>query len=182
MLNIVIGKKYRRRNGTISECIKICSIRYSYGSVAKFNNGFDVWVDNGRVIHDRTGSDDIIEEVNEMKIEVGKWYKTRGGAKVFVGMHVPSGKAKPYVGYQVIENDVYFCDMSWFEDGSFTTHTPMHAADLIEEWKEPKSGVRYINIYEDGLAHKTREVADHSASNGRIACIRVEWKEGQFDE
>lgn len=130
-----------------------------------------------------------------MKIEVGKWYKTRGGAKVFVGLHVPKGKAKPYVGYQVTENDLYFCDMCWRSDGA-SSSWGAHAADIIEEWKEPKTGVSYVNVFEElaagNCAFTTKEEANRAANRAadawgkhkakRLACVRVEWKEGQFDE
>lgn len=45
--------------------------------------------------------------------------------------------------------------------------------------------VRYFNLYSDGLMctdHETRKEADYNAGPDRIACIRVEFKEGQFDE
>lgn len=196
MLNFQIGKKYRRRNGEIVTMTGFdLHVSADYGRVVNFDIKPSCWERNGRIYYSEDRQEDIIEEVkeNEMKIEVGKWYKTRGGAKVFVGMYVPNGKNKPYVGYQVNENDVYFCDMCWFDDGTFTAHTPMHAADIIEEWKEPKSGAVYVNIFRNedgddngplaGTAYATRSSADyHGGGPTRLACVRVEWKEGQFDE
>ena len=70
--------------------------------------------------------------------------------------------------------------------GSFTD------VDLVEEWKEPKSGVGYVNVYSDkhlgvyyGTMQKTKTEANRfsrCAQQHLIACVRVEWKEGQFDE
>jgi hypothetical protein len=48
---------------------------------------------------------------------------------------------------------------------------------------EPKSGVGYVNVYPKGMFfHQSRSAAASSASVGRLACIRVDWTEGQFDE
>ena len=50
----------------------------------------------------------------------------------------------------------------------------------------PEKHVRYINIYDyDGTifySHKSKEEADNKQERGRLACIRVDFKEGQFDE
>lgn len=48
----------------------------------------------------------------------------------------------------------------------------------------PETHVRYFNVYEDSISppHFTRSGADDGYSKGRIACIRVEFKEGQYDE
>ena len=66
--------------------------------------------------------------------------------------------------------------------------------DLIEEWKEPKSGVGYANVwikddkpFMGTIIYDTRKEADGQANSpaqclDRIACVRVEWKEGQFDD
>lgn len=56
-----------------------------------------------------------------------------------------------------------------------------HALDLQDV---PVVQVRYLNIDTDGWSfkHPTRDIADQKASNLRIACIRVEYTEGRFDE
>lgn len=118
-----------------------------------------------------------------MQIEVGKYYKTRDGRKAFIAAKLPNPSDEPYIGYaeythgQIVE--------SWYEDGSYITDQSS-GNDLIEEWKEPKSGVRYVNIYDNPDARSyiylTRKEADNAAPNDRIARIRVEWKEGQFDD
>lgn len=49
----------------------------------------------------------------------------------------------------------------------------------------PAPVVRYFNVYSDyrvGVGHNTRKKADYNAMPDRIACVRVEFKEGQFDE
>lgn len=53
--------------------------------------------------------------------------------------------------------------------------------DLVREVKEKK--VRYINIYPKKEAfHNSRQAADDCAGHNRLACIRVEYEEGQFDD
>ena len=45
----------------------------------------------------------------------------------------------------------------------------------------PKKIVRYVNIYPDGT-HESRQAADRRASSCRLACVRIEYHEGQYDE
>lgn len=37
----------------------------------------------------------------------------------------------------------------------------------------------WVNIYEDGNRHETKELADQRAISHRIACVEVEYTEGQ---
>ncbi len=48
----------------------------------------------------------------------------------------------------------------------------------------PEKRVMYINMYDGWAAagESTRKLADESANKKHLACIRVEWQEGQFDE
>ncbi len=45
----------------------------------------------------------------------------------------------------------------------------------------PEKLVRWVNLYEGGAgaAHITHELADQNAGIGRIACIRIEFEEGE---
>jgi hypothetical protein len=54
--------------------------------------------------------------------------------------------------------------------------------DLVREAKEKQ--VRYINIYPDGtaFAYKSQRGAELCAGTSRLARIRVEYEEGQFDD
>ena len=48
----------------------------------------------------------------------------------------------------------------------------------------PEKGVRYVNIYRQcdfSANHRSRLEADSVASPDRIACVRVEYTEGQMD-
>lgn len=49
----------------------------------------------------------------------------------------------------------------------------------------PAPVARYFNFYSDGLIgndHENRKEADDNAGPDRIACVRVEFTEGQFDD
>ena len=51
----------------------------------------------------------------------------------------------------------------------------------------PEKHVRYFNVYiygdtEVSRLKESRARADAVASNGRIACVRVEFEEGQYDD
>ena len=45
----------------------------------------------------------------------------------------------------------------------------------------PKTIVEYANCY-SGYKHETREAADRHAGPSRLACVRIEYHEGQYDE
>jgi hypothetical protein len=75
--------------------------------------------------------------------------------------------------------------VAWDRFGFFTT-TPGHPWDLVEV-KEKQ--VRYVNVNKDadgnlykGCFHKTKQSADIAAPQERIACVKIEFVEGQFDE
>ena len=64
------------------------------------------------------------------------------------------------------------------------------AIDLsnLPEFQPVKKYVKYLNVYRDGsndvifAEHETKEIADNQARSERIACIRVEFEEGRFDD
>ena len=66
----------------------------------------------------------------------------------------------------------------WKTDGT----CPLDADDrLIAPWTEPKKGTVWVNV--DGVlgvtAFHTRERADDAASSERLACVSVNWTEGE---
>ena len=71
-----------------------------------------------------------------------------------------------------------------YADGVEITIDNAYYGQYIEH-KEPRKFVKYINVYEDGYigcSTDARIEADSCAGRGRIACIRVEATEGQFDD
>ena len=67
-----------------------------------------------------------------MKIEAGKFYKTRDGRKARI--YCLDGGSLPIHGGVLYENG--FCPCQWLEDGRFDTYESR--ADLVSEWTEPK--------------------------------------------
>jgi hypothetical protein len=68
---------------------------------------------------------------------------------------------------------------SWGRDGKFYVTGEESQDDLINP---PEKIVRYVNIYRGKPGHATRAEADAESSSSRIACIRVEFLAGQYDD
>lgn len=66
---------------------------------------------------------------------------------------------------------------AFHEDGRIYTDD-VSAHDLINV---PEKHVRWVNLYSthNSHFHKTKEKADAEARQGRIACIRIEYEEGE---
>ena len=113
------------------------------------------------------------------KYEGAGWYETRGGDKAYVVGEVPEGVdvVEKYTGF------VQDCShpVAWGCEGEYYTCV-QDRWDLIR--KAPEKKTLWINIYADGTS-RTRTLkgeADLCARAGRIARIKVEYEEGQFDE
>lgn len=122
--------------------------------------------------------------MSNLQIEVGKWYKTSCGYKAYITTKLPDHAAasRPFLAYIVSPDGIYCCQTEYDEHGY---SKGSNTYNIKEEWKEPKSGVAYVNIFDDGIGgtFNTRREADGtSVKEDRIACIRIEWKEGQFDD
>lgn len=63
--------------------------------------------------------------------------------------------------------------VKWSLEGVQYTDSPYNLV-------QPKI-VRHINIYPSS-GYSSRAEADRTAMPNRIACVRVEWREGQFDD
>lgn len=119
-----------------------------------------------------------------MKLEAGKYYKTRDGRKAYVGYVREDDCQYPAVGH--MDGGGVDC---WLARGGYVDKGGTHFNDLIEEWVEPRSGALWVNIYPDGaiFSHESRPRADQANSmtsdrGKRLACVKVYWAEGQFDE
>lgn len=112
-----------------------------------------------------------------LKIEAGKKYRTRGGDEVEV-LRTGLNSSDPIAGIVTCKNTGDQSITSFKEDGSYFKGE-IHCLDLISEIK-PKRVV-WLNLY-PLFGYDSRSEADASADPTRIACIRVEFEEGQFDE
>lgn len=70
---------------------------------------------------------------------------------------------------------------TWYENGHYLYNDRVSEMDLVNM---PKRHVMYINFYGNDMfvSHSTKADAESNASDHRIACVRIEFEEGQFDE
>jgi hypothetical protein len=68
-------------------------------------------------------------------------------------------------------------------DREFPEH-PLKEKRAYRLTPEPLSGGAYVNVYPGPVmsVYKSKADADWATSGDRIACVRIEWVEGQFDE
>ena len=114
-----------------------------------------------------------------LRIEAGKWHKTRGGQKAFVYAIGRRG-SHPVHGYIVYPGDDIDEICNWRDDGRSTEEEQTHR-DLIAEWREPKRHARWFNL-QPHHGYETREDADRVdelSGIKRKACKLIEWTEGE---
>ncbi len=103
-------------------------------------------------------------------------YVTRDGRKARVYATNGAG-IYPIHGATENRNELWTVQ-KWREDGGFLDEG-IHSLDLM-----PPKQVRYVNVYKDEVegAWSCRNDADRSAARSRLACIRIEFTEGQYDD
>jgi len=117
--------------------------------------------------------------MTEINFEVGKTYTTRSGKDVVIYAIHPNQ-------YYAIHGAIYVDDEwdaeTWKLDGCYDPISPKSYFDLMPP--EPTTNEGWVNVYGNrrGSLYPTREFADAVTRADRIACIRVEWREGQFDD
>ena len=110
------------------------------------------------------------------KFPIGSKWNTRGGEVVEVIYH--NDKCKEYPIVVVFNNgevDIYK------EDGSLLNNEVCDF-DITTPYKEPLKGEFWANVYKNGeniIVYNDRDTADFCADTMRIACVRVEWTEGE---
>jgi hypothetical protein len=116
-----------------------------------------------------------------LKIEAGKKYRTRGGDEVEI-LRTDVRQWQPIVGI-ITKDDGSQYATEWSADGFFCPDRVESHHDIISEIK-PKRVV-WLNVYPEddcGFYYGSRAETDRQANPCRIACIRVEFEEGQFDD
>lgn len=79
------------------------------------------------------------------ELVIGRSYKLRNGMKGVITGKTPDPKY-PWVGYFIYNGDD--CgSLMWTSSGVFYQLKYLSEFDIIEEWKEPKKGVRSLIIY-----------------------------------
>jgi hypothetical protein len=123
-----------------------------------------------------------MSEGKPLKIEAGKYYKTRDGRKAFVAAVAinPFGTTPVYPVWGFIGNDDYY----WAESGEyyFRDRDP-NPLDIISEWKEPVVVKRYVAWVRDdygevrpwcGQPHHSREAAEDSCDSLNYELLRID--------
>jgi hypothetical protein len=112
-----------------------------------------------------------------VKINIDNKYQTRSG--LAVRLISDNGTVGfPIIG--VVEGRTL--PDSWQADGKFLDRGGDSFLDLVPV---PVTRTAYINVYPSGmsvLSHPTRARADENAASNRIACVKVTYTKGQFDE
>lgn len=99
---------------------------------------------------------------------------TRSGEPVTIITAEGRSLVFPIVGYI---GDARIFSM-WTENGQFLPDTLDDPRDLVQPVAV------YLNVYPSGFGSPaaSRALANKSASNSRIACIKVQYTVGQFDD
>lgn len=119
---------------------------------------------------------------NDM-ISMNKKYQTRDGQPVEIVTTSARDSPKwPVMGY--IGDQVNFT--FWSPKGIHDVNGRRSSLDLVEvevEVEVTLKRVLWLNVYPGGIfVHDSREYADKCSTENRIACLKVEFEEGQFDE
>ena len=112
-----------------------------------------------------------------MKIEQGRFYKTRNGRKVYVaGVLLPNVDGKQLVTYPVVgylENEILY----WTLEGRYRDSTGDYSLDLVAEWREPVTKVVTVYMHPNGNLYMSPWICPAA-----IASTRVLLTEGVFAE
>lgn len=109
-------------------------------------------------------------------IDPAKTYRTRDGREVRIYAVDGDGAYSVHGAYKA--GGSWLCD-TWKSDGSSLSRGGDHPNDLIEV---KTKHVRWLNVYTNTMGYPSREeadCADNNAAYNRIACIRIEFEEGE---
>ena len=113
-----------------------------------------------------------------MKLEAGKYYRTRDGRKAFVACvdnPLPHDADEKCIGF--VHDDVYIGATTWCSDGTNYVDGCDHEYDLVEEWVDPLDQEMWVNTYGDTINsntmfYSTKECADRN-DHCRTGVIKV---------
>jgi hypothetical protein len=108
-------------------------------------------------------------------IDINKKYRTREGREVRI--YATDGSEGYSVHGAILEEGKWESN-TWDINGSFLGKPRESHQDLIEVKEKI---VRWVNVYDDNqwIAHDTKEEADVISDDNRIACIKIEFEEGE---
>lgn len=105
-----------------------------------FSNG-SVLINDSVLFDDNNKEDFYFETTDELKLEVGKCYKTRDGRKAFVCYY--NKEDNEYHGC-ILGSDTVVC---WCENGLWYENEE-NGPDLISEWRDDEEKESLINLLE----------------------------------
>lgn len=173
-----VGRKVKLRDGGIGV------IKSYYGC----NDGMPVWIlfkdrescftTDGHYWPNKNYSDNDAISFADLKIEAGKFYRSKCGKKVHVVGRSEDGKhwvVEALNGQECDANRLYRIG----DDGNNIAGNDFW--HVIEEWKESRRIVGWLNLDEDGCHsfYDSREEADEDKSSDRIACVKIDVTEGE---
>jgi hypothetical protein len=185
---IDLTKQYRTRDGrpvtNLREAVKDDGFTPTYTIVGYINgeSKLHCWLPNGKFITgDNNNNRDLVEVQAPKKapvpLDLTKPIQTYGADPVEI-ITIEGRGQYPIVGY-IADSKTPSC---WTREG-LKQHGASHPLDLMNV--PPARYVGYVNIYPNKvkfLVYPSRAEADQGAGTTRIACVRVEYKEGQFDD
>lgn len=178
MLKFEVGKLYKARSNEIFKVVEVNEV-YILANSVKSLKSINVHP-CGRYYTDRINGLDLIEEYKEMKLEVGKFYKTNDGHKVFIAAEYDYLKESTrYIG---IITEIDFI-AKYFVNGAVCGS---QNKSIKEEWVEPfiQDVKFFLNVNKidnefivDPLnVYPTKEVADAWARPNRVGCFPLTGK------
>jgi hypothetical protein len=113
-------------------------------------------------------------------LDLSKPLQLQRGDKVIGAMRLPDGRIMAAYSMAEYRSDALTCADIWSSDGTYTSGDPSEL-DIINV---PVKHEMWLNIYFDGsrfepYCYGTRNEADKNSSDHRIACVRVEFTEGE---
>lgn len=109
-----------------------------------------------------------------MMIDINKKYRTRDGREVRI--YATDGDGA-YSVHGAIKEDGGWTQESWTDAGCYTT-SGERRSDLIEVKEKI---VKWVNVYPKHMSgtYNSKEEASKESMAFRIACIRIEFEEGE---
>jgi hypothetical protein len=108
------------------------------------------------------------------KIDINKRYRTNDGKEVVIYTTDGADKAFPVVGEVRLDDSISIVS-KWSVYGQ--VHGTYMKAHCLVEVKPRIKRTIWVNVYSDGIrngAHNTKQQAEHYASSGIVACVKVE--------
>ena len=167
MIIIEEGKRYVRRDGGLSDKIRF---RKKKDVWFPFTDGRNLYAINGRCcqISGAHCGYDLISEYKEPSMKEIDFSKPLRFTAI----------DKAPVHYIGLDKDgKHMCQKTTGMEAIFVVDQWGKSAQFVDIENVPEKLVRWVNVYPD--AHPSKKDADHCAAADRIACIRIEFEEGE---